>query len=105
MSKNARIWVGVTLLFVLAFNYGLIGLPLYRKAANLNDKATTMMIKKVKSGHALRTSAEEDYILEIFRREKISIDKKLFVLNAVALTLAIIVGSWTAFGLMSNKKR
>lgn len=105
MTRNARVWTGITLFIVMAFNYGLIGLPLYRKAANLNDKATTMMIKKVKSGNALRTSAEEDYILDIFRREKSAIDKKLFILNAAALTLTILVGSWTVFGLYINKRK
>ena len=104
MTRNGRIWAGITLLVVMAFNYGLIGLPLYRKAANLNDKATSMLVKKVKSGNVLRTSAEEDYILEIFRREKASIDKKLFILNAVALTLVILVGSWTVFGFVHKKR-
>jgi len=105
MTRQARLWTGITLFAILAINYGIIGFPLYRKAVNLHDKATTMLMKQIKSGNALRTSAEEDYILEIFRREKASIDRKLFILNSAAITLVILLGSWTAFGLLTGKKK
>lgn len=45
MTKNTRVWVGMTLLIVLAFNYGIFGIPLYRKEASLNDKATVMAMQ------------------------------------------------------------
>ncbi|MDP3804848.1 MAG: hypothetical protein Q8Q87_04785 [Candidatus Omnitrophota bacterium] len=105
ISRNARLWIGVTLLTMLAVNYGIIGLPLYRKAASLHDKATTVLIKQIKSGNALKTSAEEEYILEIFRREKGSIDRKLLILNSAAVTIVIIIVSWTGFGLLVSKKK
>lgn len=105
MTRQARLWVGITLFVILAVNYGIIGFPLYRKAANLHDKATTMMVSKIKSGNVLKTSAEEDYILDIFRREKASIDRKLIILNSAAITLIILLGSWTAFGLLAGKKK
>ena len=105
MSRDARIWIGLTLLIVLAFNYAIIGFPLYRKAANLHDRSTTMLMKQIKSGNALNTSAEEDYILEIFRREKAAIDRKLIVLNAISLTFVVLAASWTLFGLAMNKKK
>jgi len=105
MTRKARLWTGATLLIILAFNYGIIGLPLIRKAASLNDKATTMLMKKIKTGNALRTSSEEDYILDIFRREKEAITRKLVILNAVSLTFVVIIGSWTLFGLIVNKKK
>ena len=105
MTRKARLWTGATLILILAFNYGIIGMPLIRKAISLNDKATTMMMTKIKAGNALRTSSEEDYILDIFRREKESITRKLVVLNAIALTFVILIGSWTLFGLVINKKK
>ncbi|MFA5144213.1 MAG: hypothetical protein WC522_08655 [Candidatus Omnitrophota bacterium] len=105
MTLKARIWIGATLVLILAFNYGVIGMPLIRKAMSLNDKATTMMMTKIKSGNALRNSSEEDYILDIFRREKETITRKIIVLNAVSLTALIIIGSWTLFGLIGIKRK
>ncbi|MDD5136499.1 MAG: hypothetical protein PHX20_00850 [Candidatus Omnitrophica bacterium] len=105
MTLKARLWIGATLVLILAFNYGIIGMPLIRKAISLNDKSTTILMNKIKSGDALRTSSEEDYILDIFRREKESITRKLIILNAVSLTVLIVIGSWTLFGLAVRKKK
>jgi len=105
MTRKARLWTGATLIIILAFNYGIVGMPLIRKSASLNDKATTMLMKKIKTGNALRTSSEEDYILDVFRREKEAITRKLIVVNAIALTFVIIIGSWTLFGLVLPKKK
>ena len=105
MTRKARLWTGATLVLILAFNYGLFAMPLIRKAISLNDKSTTMVMGKIKSGHVLRTSSEEEYILDIFRREKASIAWKLVVVNAVSLTILIAIGSWTLFGLVLPKKK
>ncbi len=105
MTRKARLWTGSTLVLMLAFNYGLFGMPLIRKAMSLNDKSTTMLMSKIKSGHTLRTSAEEEYLLDIFRRERASIAWKLVMVNAVSLTILIVIGSWTLFGLVMPKKR
>lgn len=102
MTRSKRIWIGVTLLIVLAFNYSVFGFPLYRKAASLNDKATVMLMNKIKSGKVLKGS-DDEYILDIFRREKIAIDRKLLVLNSLAISFAIIIGSWVVFGLVSRR--
>lgn len=104
MTKNNRIWIGVTLLIVLAFNYGIFSFPLYSKAASLNDKATIMLMDKVKSGKVLKGS-EDEYILDIFRREKAALDRKLLILNSLAISLAIIIGSWIAFGFFSRRNQ
>ncbi|MFA6320411.1 MAG: hypothetical protein WCY36_00970 [Candidatus Omnitrophota bacterium] len=105
MSRKARLWTGMTLIVILAFNYGIFGFPLIRKALSLNDKATTILMTKIKTGNALRSSSEEEYILDIFRREKEAITRKLIVLNAVSLTVVILIVSWTMFGLVVNKKK
>ena len=105
MTRKARLWIGATLVLILAFNYGLFGMPLIRKAMSLNDKTTTMLMGRVKAGHSLRTSAEEEYLLDIFRREKASIAWKLVMVNAASLTILIIIGSWTLFGLVMPKKK
>jgi len=105
MTRRARLWTGATLVLILAFNYGIVGMPLIRKAMSLNDKSTTMLMGRIKSGHALRTSSEEEYILDIFRRERASIAWKLVVVNAVSLTLLVAIASWTLFGLVGSKKK
>lgn len=105
MTRKARLWTGATLVLILAFNYGLFAMPLIRKAMSLNDKATTIMMNKIKSGNSLRTSSEEEYILDIFRRERASIAWKLVIVNAVGLTILILIGSWTLFGLVVQKKK
>ena len=105
MTRKARIWIGATLVLILAFNYGIIGMPLIRKAMSLNDKATAMLMQKIKSGNALRSSSEEDYVFDIFRREKETITRKLVVLNAISLTVLVVIGSWTLFGLVLPKKK
>lgn len=102
MTRSKRIWIGVTLLIILAFNYSIFGFPLYRKAVSLNDKATVMLMNKIKSGKVLKGS-DDEYILDIFRREKIAIDRKLLVLNSLAISFAIIIGSWVVFGLVSRR--
>lgn len=105
MTRKARLWTGATLLLILAFNYGLFGMPLIRKAISLNDKATVVLMNKIKSGNALRTSSEEEYILDIFRREKASIAWKLVIVNAISLTIVVIIVSWTLFGLVVQRKK
>ena len=105
MTRKARLWTGATLILILAFNYGLIGMPLIRKAMSLNDKTTTLLMGKIKAGHSLRTSSEEEYILDIFRREKASIAWKLVIVNAIALTAALAIISWTLFGLVADRKK
>ena len=105
MTRKARLWIGATLVLILAFNYGIVGMPLIRKAMSLNDKATTLVMGRIKAGHVLRTSSEEEYLLDIFRREKESITRKLIVLNAVSLTILIAIGSWTLFGLVMPRRK
>ncbi len=104
MTRRARLWIGATLILILAFNYGLIGMPLIRKAMSLNDKSTTVLMSRIKAGHSLRSSSEEEYILDIFRRERESVIRSLVVVNAVALTFVIVIISWTLFGLILTKK-
>ena len=98
-------WTGITLMLILAFNYGIIGMPLIRKAIYLNDKATTTVMGKISSGHALKTSSEEEYILDIFRREKAAIAWKLVIVNAISLTIVVVIISWTLFGLVADRKK
>lgn len=103
MSRKARMWVGVTLLIVVVFNYIIVGVPLLRKASSIEDKYKTILIKQVKSGEILKGSGDE-YILEIFKREKSAIDRRILILNCVATSLAILVASWVVFGLITHRK-
>lgn len=102
MTAKARAWTGVTLLAVLALNYLIIGIPLTRKSVAIKEKANVIITNEVKAGKLLQG---DDYMLEIFRKEKSSIDRKMLILNCVSLSLLIIIGSWTAFGIILNKKK
>lgn len=104
MSRNARLWIGVTLLIIIAFNYAAIGIPLLKKSASIQEKSKAILIKQVKSGEVLKNS-EDEYILNIFRREKVSIDHQMIILNTAAISLLIMIVSWTVFGLIAPKKR
>ena len=104
MTHKARIWIGITLLIVLAFNYAIIGFPMIKRASSIENKSKAMLISQIKSGKVLKNS-EDEFILEILKREKASVDRKILVLNGIAISLVIVVISWTAFGLLFHRKR
>lgn len=104
MTRKGRAWIGITALFVIAFNYIVIGLPMIKREATIKDQTKAILIKQVKSGTIFKVNQDE-YMLDIFRREKASLDKRLLILNSVTATAAIIVISWTVFGVISQKKR
>lgn len=99
MKRKARIWVGTTLLAIIIFNYIAIGVPLYRRMASLEGKIKVMMIKQVKSGAILKNS-EDNYIIDILKKETIAIDRKIVILNCVAVSVVIVIVSWITFGLI-----
>jgi hypothetical protein len=93
MSRKARVWIGVTLLAVVLFNYLNIGAPLYRRMNSLDNKV------RVFTKHS-----EDTYVIDVLKREMITIDKKIVVLNCVAVSLAIIIVSWMVFGLAVHRE-
>lgn len=103
MMRNGRLWVGVTLLVVLVLNYAIIGFPLMRKGDSIKEKTRALLIKQVQTRNVLAGS-EDEYILELFRKEKVSIDRKLSILNSVVISLLIIIISWTIFGIITHKR-
>lgn len=103
MKRNARAWVGVTLLLVIIFNYLVIGVPLYKRMGSLESKIKIMMIKQVKSGEILKNS-EDNYIIDILKKETIALDRKIVILNCVAVSAAIVIMSWVIFGLIVYRK-
>ncbi|OGW84834.1 MAG: hypothetical protein A2987_07040 [Omnitrophica bacterium RIFCSPLOWO2_01_FULL_45_10] len=104
MTRKARIWIGVTILIIIAFNYCVIGIPLMKKSASIKDKYKSILVKQAKSGDIFK-SAEDEYLLEIFRKEKAAIDKKILILNCVGASMVIILSSWIIFGLVASKKK
>jgi len=103
MTHKARLWTGATLLIVLALNYAVIGLPLANKAASLKDRYRAILIKQAKSGELFKNS-DDEYLLELFRKEKASIERQLLILNCGGASLALLIASWTVFGLLTKKK-
>lgn len=104
MNPKARLWIGSTILIVILLNYVLIGVPLISKSRSIQGKAKAILIKQTKSTGIFGNS-DDEYLLDIFRKEKSSIDAKITILNAAAVTLAFIAASWTVFGLIFRHKR
>ena len=104
MTRKARLWTGVTVLAILVFNYAAFAIPLAKRSSSIEDRAMVMMREDVDSGKALKGS-DNDYILQILKKEKLAIDRKLGMLNMAAASLAIIVASWTLFGLILNRRK
>jgi hypothetical protein len=102
MTRKARLWTGVTILIVLAFNYAAFAIPLAQKASSIEEKAMSIMRKQFESG-TISPGGGDDYIIDVLKKEKVSIDKKLGVLNMAAASFAILIASWVLFGLVSNK--
>ncbi len=97
-------WIGITLVAIVAFNYGLIGVPLHQRVASVQSQTRALLIKEVKAGSKFKDSADT-YLLEIFRKEKSSLDKKILVLNCIAISALLIITSWTVFGLLFHRKK
>jgi len=93
MNRKARIWIGVTLLAIILFNYLAIGIPLYKRMSSLDNKV------RIFTKHS-----EDTYVVDVLKREMVSIDKKIVVLNCVAVSVAIIIMSWMIFGLAVHRE-
>ena len=92
MSRKARVWIGVTLLAIILFNYLAIGIPLYKRMNSLDNKVR-MFTKH----------SEDTYVIDVLKREMVTIDKKIVMLNCVAVSAVIIIVSWIIFGLAVNR--
>ena len=93
MKRNTRLWIGVTLLAVVLFNYLSVGIPLYKRINSLD--------KKIK---IFTKNSEDAFIIDVLKKETVSIDKKIVILNCVAVSVAIIITSWLIFGLVVYKE-
>jgi hypothetical protein len=102
MSKRARMWIGATLLTVLIFNYAAIGVPLYKNINSLEGRVKEIMSRQVKSGSIFRNN-DDNYVVDVLKKEIINLDRKLVVLNCVAVSVAAVIISWMAFGLIGNR--
>jgi hypothetical protein len=96
MTRKARLWIGGTLLLVIALNYILIGIPLIKRELSLREKTRSIVMSK---------SGGDEFVLELFRKESIAVRKRQDMLNGISLSLAVIVASWTLFGLVFGKKK
>lgn len=104
MTRNARIWIGITAILIIVFNYAVIGFPMLKREASIKDQTKSILIKQVKSNRVFKNS-EDEYMLDIFRREKASLDKRILILNCATATLVIIVISWTVFGVIAHRRK
>jgi len=93
MDRKIRLWIGITLLSIVLFNYLSIGIPLYKRINSL-DKKVRIFTK----------NSEDAFIIDILKKEAISIDKKIVILNCAAVSVVIIITSWLIFGLVVHRK-
>lgn len=93
MNRKVRLWIGITLLAIVLFNYLSIGIPLYKRINSLD--------KKVK---IFTKNSEDAFIIDVLKKEAISIDKKIVILNCAAVSVAIIITSWLIFGLVFHRE-
>ena len=103
MTRKARLWVGATLLIIMTINYAAIGVPLYRMMVSLESRIKIMIIKQVKSGEVLKNS-EDNYVIDVLKRETINLYKKIVILNCVAVSVTVIIISWMAFALFIRRE-
>jgi hypothetical protein len=89
MKRRTRLWIGVTFLTVVFFNYLSVGIPLYKRIDSL-EKKTKIFAK----------NSEDAFIMDVLKKEAASISKKIVMLNRVAASAAIIITSWLIFGLV-----
>lgn len=104
MSVKARLWVGSTMLVVILINYILIGAPLISRSNSVQAKAKAILVRQAKSGSIFGGNSDDEYLIDVFRKEKTAIDNKIMILNAAAATLSFIAISWTVFGLIFRRK-
>lgn len=104
MTGKARLWTGVTILVILVINYAVFAIPMVKRSASIEDRAMAMMREDFESGKALKGS-ENEYILQILKKEKSAVDHKLGTMNMAAISIAIVIASWTMFGLIPNRRK
>ena len=102
MSRKARIWIGATLLAIIAFNYIAIGFPLYKNMTSLEKRTKEIMVRQLKSGEPFKNS-DDNYVVDILKKEIINLDRKLVILNCVAVSVAAMIISWIVFGLITQR--
>jgi len=96
MTRRSRIWIGVTLLTVLVLNYAMISIPLAKRRASMQKRAGAIIVSK---------NADDDYVLDIFRKELALADRRMAIINSVSISFAVIILSWTIFGLIIRKRK
>ena len=103
MTKKARIWIGTTLLIIIIFNYLVMSLPLYKRMNSLENRIKVMMIKQVKSGEVLKNT-EDNYIIDVLKTETIKLDRKIVIINCVAVSVVVFIISWLLFGIIVHRE-
>lgn len=104
MTRKARIWIGTTMMAVVLFNYAFFSWPVYTKIASVRARYRTILMQGIKSNNTFANSSDE-YMMEVLRRERESLDKRLVVYNAITVSIGIVILSWTVFGLLRGGKR
>ncbi|MDD5495788.1 MAG: hypothetical protein PHP46_01650 [Candidatus Omnitrophica bacterium] len=104
MGPKAKLWTGITLLIIIAFNYTLIGFPMFSKSSSIAARAKSIAISQAKAKNIFQKT-DDEYILQLLRKEQRSIDRNILILNAVAATLTFVIISWTVFGILFHRRK
>lgn len=104
MTRQGRIWAGMTVIGVIVLNYTLVGIPLFTKTSLLESHYKGILIKQAKSGMAVKGNADA-YMLELLRKEREGVDKRILILNCVSASVFFVAASWTLFGVLAVRKK
>jgi hypothetical protein len=84
-------------------NYIIIGAPMIRRSEALKIEVRSILIKYARSS-ATFNEMENDYLMQVFRKEQTNLGRQILVLNCASATLGLFIMSWTVFGVLRSKR-
>jgi hypothetical protein len=84
-------------------NYVIIGAPIIRMNEAIKTQTRSILLKQAKAGE-LFNNPQDEYLVNLFRKEKASNDRKVLLLNCVSASLAFVVLSWMIFGIAGRRR-
>lgn len=103
ISNRSRLWIGFTVLIAIAVNYIIIGAPMIRESEGIKTEMRAIMIKYARSSSTF-SDIENDYHMQGLMKGQSALKKRILLLNCASATLALLVISWTAFGLLRPRR-
>jgi hypothetical protein len=74
-----------------------------RRAEALKVEVRAILLKYAKSDAGFN-NMENDYLMQVFRKEQSGLGRQILLLNCASATLGLLVISWTVFGILHGKQ-